>query len=169
MLCHVTLTINVIPETPCSFRECILSLYLSVGKRKASKGPSGTDRRRTYWTPPMDRYLIDLLLEHVHKGNKLGQTFISQAWIEMATSFNQNFKSNYDKEVLKNRYKHLRRQYSDIKNLLERTEFSWDEACEMVKAEDHVWDAYIKVDCFSHSVFCTFWLLALIWFLSYTS
>lgn len=102
------------------------------------------DRMRTYWTPPMDRYLIDLLLDQVHKGNKYGQMFISQAWVDTATSFNAKFRSYYDKDVLKNRYKHLRRLFNDVKSLLEYGGFSWDETREMITADDHVWDAYTK-------------------------
>lgn len=105
---------------------------------------SGGERSRTYWTPPMDRCFIELLIDQVHKGNKIGQTFISQAWIDMVTSFNAKFKSHYDKDVLKNRYKHLRKQYNDVKILLEQNEFSWDETREMVTAADHIWDAYTE-------------------------
>ncbi|PSR91884.1 L10-interacting MYB domain-containing protein [Actinidia chinensis var. chinensis] len=104
---------------------------------------AGSERSRTYWTPPMDRCLIDLLLDQVHKGNKIGQTFITQAWNNVVTLFNTKFKSQYDRDVLKNRYKHLRRQYNDVKTLLEQDGFSWDETREMVTAADHVWDAYI--------------------------
>ncbi|KAF4359328.1 hypothetical protein CsatB_020170 [Cannabis sativa] len=114
------------------------------GEGKGSQASCVGDRTRTYWTPPMDRYLIDLLLDQVHRGNKLGQTFISQAWMDMATSFNTQFKSCHDKEVLKNRYKHLKRQYNDIKILIKHNGFSWDESREMILAEDHIWDAYIK-------------------------
>ncbi|CAH1453346.1 unnamed protein product [Lactuca virosa] len=106
---------------------------------------TGNERSRTYWTPPMDRYLVDLLVDHVNKGNKIGHTFIAQAWIEMVKSFNANFNSNHDKDVLKNRYKHLKRQYNDINTLLGETGFSWDDTREMVVAQDHIWDAYIKV------------------------
>lgn len=105
---------------------------------------AGGERSRTYWTPPMDRSFIDLLQDQVHKGNRIGQTFISQAWIDMVTSFNAKFKSHYDKDVLKNRYKHLRKQYNDVKILLEQNEFGWDETREMVTAADHVWDAYTE-------------------------
>lgn len=94
----------------------------------------------------MDHYLIDLLLDQVHRGNRIGQTFIGQAWNEMVTSFNANFKSHHDKDVLKNRYKHFRRHYNDVKILLEQTGFSWDESREMVTAKDHIWDAHIKVN-----------------------
>ncbi|MED6134393.1 hypothetical protein PIB30_117230 [Stylosanthes scabra] len=93
----------------------------------------------------MDQCLIDLLLEQVKSGNRLGQTFITQAWNDMTTSFNEQFKSQCDKEVLKNRYKHLRKQFNDVNSLLQQTGFSWDDKREIVAAEDHVWHAYIKV------------------------
>lgn len=118
---------------------------MSVGEGKGNQASSVSDRTRTYWTPPMDRYLIDLLLDQVHRGNKRGQTFISQAWMDMVASFNVQFKSFHDKDVLKNRYKHLKRQFKDITILLEHIGFSWDESREMILAEDHVWDAYIQV------------------------
>ncbi|XP_008220650.1 PREDICTED: L10-interacting MYB domain-containing protein [Prunus mume] len=117
---------------------------VKVGEGKGGQTPTVSDRTRTYWTPPMDRYLIDLLLDQVHRGNKLGQTFITRAWIDMVTSFNAQFRSHHDKDVLKNRYKHLRRQYNDIKNLLEHGGFLWDESREMITAEDNVWDGYVK-------------------------
>ncbi|XP_039019127.1 uncharacterized protein LOC120150502 isoform X1 [Hibiscus syriacus] len=121
-------------------QECDIS-STKAGDRK---GNVTSDRTRTFWTPPMDRYLIDLLLDQVHRGNKLGQTFLTQAWVDMVTLFNVKFGSHYDKDVLKNRHKHFRRLYNNIKILLEQSGFSWDEAKDMVTAEDCVWNAYIK-------------------------
>ncbi|XP_076936811.1 uncharacterized protein LOC143604117 [Bidens hawaiensis] len=105
---------------------------------------TGGDRSRTHWTPPMDCYLIELLLDQVNRGNRNGQTFMAQAWINTVKSFNDNFTSNHDKDVLKNRYKHLKKQYKDINTLLGVEGFSWDDERELVAAEDHVWDAYIE-------------------------
>lgn len=96
----------------------------------------------------MDACLIDLLLEQVKRGNRLGQTFITRAWNGMTVSFNEQFKSQYDKDVLKNRYKHLKKQFNEVDNLLQQDGFSWDDTKEMVNAEDHVWDAYTKVTFF---------------------
>ncbi|KAJ7958477.1 L10-interacting MYB domain-containing protein [Quillaja saponaria] len=115
------------------------------GEGKGSQTAAGSDRMRTYWTPPMDRFLIDLLFDQVLKGNKLAQTFITQAWNDMVASFNVQFRSHHDKDVLKSRYKHLRRQYTDVKTLLDQKGFQWDEKLEMVTAADNVWDAYTKV------------------------
>jgi hypothetical protein len=135
--------------------------FLPVEEGKGSQSLGSSDRTRTYWTPPMDRYLIDLLLDQVHRGNKFGQTFISQAWIDMAALFNVKFQSHHDKDVLKNRYKHLRRLYNEIKNLLENSGFSWDETREMITAKDHIWDAYIKVNCFPSYMIGHFCILLL--------
>ncbi|XP_057499756.1 uncharacterized protein LOC130783958 isoform X2 [Actinidia eriantha] len=115
-----------------------------TGEGKEAQTPTFGNCTRTYWTLPMDQYLIDLLLDQVLRGNKIGRAFITQAWNEMVKSFNSKFGSHYDKEVLKNRYKHLRQQYSDVKILLDQSGFSWDENQEMVTAEEYVWDSFTK-------------------------
>lgn len=103
------------------------------------------DRTRMNWTPLMERYFVDLVLEHLHKGNRVGHTFNKQAWTDMLTMFNEKFGSQYDKDVLKSRYANLWKQFNDVKNLLSHIEFSWDAARQMVIADDFAWDAYIKV------------------------
>nr|XP_043627368.1 uncharacterized protein LOC122598980 isoform X2 [Erigeron canadensis] len=105
---------------------------------------TGSERSRTHWTLPMDSYLIHLMLDQVHRVNRIGQSFVTQAWIDMVASFNAKFSSNYDRDIVKNRYKHFKRLYNDISTLLGETGFSWDNAREMVVAEDHIWNDYIK-------------------------
>ncbi|KAL5566117.1 hypothetical protein UlMin_029281 [Ulmus minor] len=105
---------------------------------------SGGDRSRTNWTPAMECYFIDLMLDQVHKGNRMGHTFNKQAWNDMLIMFNANFGSPYDVNVLKSRYSTLWKQYNDIKNLLDQNGFSWDSTRQMVIAEKYVWDAYIQ-------------------------
>ncbi|MCL7030671.1 hypothetical protein MKW94_006273 [Papaver nudicaule] len=106
--------------------------------------PTVNDRLRTYWTPPMERFFIDLMLDQVEKGNRVGHTFNKQAWTDMLIMFNENFGSKYDKDVLKGRYKNLWEQYNDVKILLQQPGFVWDETGQLVIASDHVWDAYLK-------------------------
>ncbi|XP_027352552.1 L10-interacting MYB domain-containing protein isoform X2 [Abrus precatorius] len=116
-------------------------------EQRASKETSTSfcTRTRTYWQPPMDRYFINLMLAHVHKGNQSDGVFSKQAWIEMISSFNEKFGFDYSLEILKNRYKTMRRQYNLIKNLLQLDGFAWDETRLMVTADDCVWQDYIKV------------------------
>ncbi|RDY09585.1 L10-interacting MYB domain-containing protein, partial [Mucuna pruriens] len=102
-------------------------------------------RTRTYWQPPMDRYFINLMLAHVYKGNQFDGVFSKQAWMEMISSFNEKFGFEYSLEILKNRYKTLRRQYNLIESLLQLDSFAWDEIRQMVIADDCVWQDYIKV------------------------
>ncbi|XP_052186077.1 uncharacterized protein LOC127797312 isoform X2 [Diospyros lotus] len=104
----------------------------------------GGTRSRTFWQPPMDRYLIDLMLEQLRKGNQVDGQFHKQSWMEMIASFNSRFGFKYDIDVLKNRYKTMKRQYKVIKNLLRLDGFSWDETRQMVTADDYVWQDYIK-------------------------
>ncbi|TYH05001.1 hypothetical protein ES288_A08G050200v1 [Gossypium darwinii] len=101
-------------------------------------------RTRMYWQPPMDRFFIDLMLEQLQNGNQIDGVFCKQAWTEMIASFNAKFGFNYDVEILKNRYKTLRRQYNVIKNLLQLDGFTWDDDRQMVIADDSVWQDYIK-------------------------
>ncbi|KAK7396928.1 hypothetical protein VNO78_18091 [Psophocarpus tetragonolobus] len=116
-------------------------------EQRASKETASSfgSRTRTYWQPPMDRYFINLMLAHVHKGNQFDGVFSKQAWMEMISSFNEKFGFEYSLEILKNRYKTLRRQYNLIRSLLQLDGFAWDETRRMVIADDHVWQDYIKV------------------------
>ncbi|XP_057497508.1 uncharacterized protein LOC130782265 [Actinidia eriantha] len=82
-----------------------------------SKDPD-SDYSKTDWTPPMDRYLIDLLLNQVHIGHKVNHIFSKEAWIDILASFNDRFGSDHDKNVLNNQYKRLKKLYNDIKHLL---------------------------------------------------
>jgi len=107
--------------------------------------PSSATRTRTYWQPPMDRYFINLMFAHVHKGNQFDGVFSKQTWMEIISSFNERFGFEYSVDILKNRYKTLRRQYNLIKSLLQLDGFAWDETRHMVIANDCVWQDYVKV------------------------
>ncbi|KAI4349995.1 hypothetical protein L6164_010529 [Bauhinia variegata] len=116
-----------------------------------SQIPTCSDRLRTNWTPVMERYFIDLLLDHVHRGNRMGRTFNKNAWNEMLTLFNAKIGYPCDINVLKSRYTIFLMLFNDIKNLLDQAGFSWDATKQMVIANDHVWDAYIKANPNSQS------------------
>lgn len=100
------------------------------------------------WTPQMDRYFIDLVLEKLHSGNKVDHTFEDLEWVEMIASFNKRFGPCFDKYVLETRLICLMNQYRDIRNLLAQQGFAWDDAQQMVTAADDAWEAYIKVRFF---------------------
>uniref|UniRef100_A0A9I9D9H2 L10-interacting MYB domain-containing protein n=1 Tax=Cucumis melo TaxID=3656 RepID=A0A9I9D9H2_CUCME len=103
-----------------------------------------SDRLGTNWTPAMEQYFIDLMLNQVHRGNRMGHTFNKQAWNDMLMMFNAKFGSPYDINILKSRYTNLWKQFNDIRNLLDNEGFSWDNARQMVIAENNIWDSFIR-------------------------
>ena len=119
--------------------DCVL-LFIDEGLTKPL--PNNT---RTTWTPSMDRFFIDMLLDQARKGQKTEKTFSKLAWNQMTVSFNKEYGLQIDKEVLKNRHKKLRAVYMDMKTLLDQSGFGWDANRQMVTASDKVWDDYLKV------------------------
>ncbi|XP_023520773.1 uncharacterized protein LOC111784223 isoform X1 [Cucurbita pepo subsp. pepo] len=103
-----------------------------------------SDRLRTNWTPAMEQYFIDLMLDQVHKGNRMGHTFNKQAWNDMLMMFNARFGSPYDINILKCRYTNLWKQFNDIRNLLDNEGFSWDNTRQIIIAENNIWDSFIR-------------------------
>ena len=60
----------------------------------------------------MDRSFIDLMLEQLLRGNKIGHRYNAQAWTRMNASFRE--KKNgllCDKDVLKDQYWSLMKEY----------------------------------------------------------
>ncbi|CAK9166073.1 unnamed protein product [Ilex paraguariensis] len=118
----------------------IVKLY---GEWKDDRSPASTDLV-VDWTPSMDRCFIDLMLEQVHRGNKIDNTFDVQAWAHMVASFNEKLGLQYDRYVLETRYICLMQQYTDINGLLNQNGFAWDETQHIVVADDKIWEAYVK-------------------------
>ncbi|KAK7278757.1 hypothetical protein RJT34_23793 [Clitoria ternatea] len=102
------------------------------------------DSLRANWTASQDQYFLELLLSHVHKGNKTGRVFSRQAWADMIEQFNTKFGFKYDVDVLKNRHKRFRKQYLDIKMIVSQKGFQWDGTLNMIVADDKAWDECIK-------------------------
>lgn len=119
-----------------------------IGETKDAESPASTDSLVMDWTPSMDRYFIDIMIDQVSGEHKVDEAFNEQAWAYMVTSFNDKFGLHCDKYFLENRYMLFMKQYNDISDLLSYSGFAWNEAQQTVTAEDHVWEAYTKVHFF---------------------
>ena len=72
----------------------IVSMFL--GEEMGTQMPASSNRTRTNWTPAIECYFIDLLLDQVHRGNRMGHTLKKKAWTDMLT-VQCHFGSPYDK------------------------------------------------------------------------
>lgn len=123
------------------------------GQSSSSKGVDDTclnvtSHTKIDWSPVMDQFFLELMLDQVRKGNKIGRTFKKKSWADMIEAFNDRFGCHYGKVVLKNRYNVLRRHYCSIKILLGKEGFSWDKTQQKVVADDQAWQKCIRVSMF---------------------
>ncbi|KAL2327331.1 hypothetical protein Fmac_020758 [Flemingia macrophylla] len=102
-------------------------------------------RGKIDWSPMMDQFFVELMLDHLLKGNKIGRTFKRKAWVDMTESFNDRFGCHCGRVVLRNRFNVLRRHYNSINVLLGKEGFSWDKTQHKVVAADQVWQKCIRV------------------------
>lgn len=113
----------------------------SIGNRNEEESNVGADPM----TPRMEHYFVDLMLEQVRDGNKIGNAFCEQAWAHMTWLFKEKFGALYEQHVLENHYLSLMKQYIEISNLLNQEGFLWDEASRMIVADINQWESYSKV------------------------
>ncbi|KAI3845144.1 hypothetical protein MKX03_019811, partial [Papaver bracteatum] len=67
---------------------------------------------RTIWTPPLDQLFIELMAEQVVKKQLLDGQFSKSTWVSIVTKFKESFGPSFNKEVLKNRMKTLRKNFN---------------------------------------------------------
>lgn len=119
--------------------------HATTSKGVGDQTPPTLNQCKIDWSPMMDQFFIELMLDQVRKGNKIGRTFKKKAWVDMIESFNARFESHYGKVVLKNRLNVLRRHYCTINVLLAKEGFSWDKREQKVVADDQAWQKCIRV------------------------
>ncbi|MED6182476.1 hypothetical protein PIB30_028742 [Stylosanthes scabra] len=107
--------------------------------------PTVSSQSKIDWSPTKDQFFVDLMLNQMQEGNKVGRSFKKKAWVDMTESFNEKFGCCCGKAVLKNRLVVLRRHYCSINVLLSKEGFSWDKAQQKVVADDRVWENCIRV------------------------
>lgn len=93
----------------------------------------------------MEDYFVDLMLEQVHRGNKIDNAFSDQAWSHITLPFKEKFGAQYEQHILQNRHLSLMKQYAEISNLLNQEGFMWDEASRTIIASSDTWELYTKV------------------------
>ncbi|KAG6590371.1 L10-interacting MYB domain-containing protein, partial [Cucurbita argyrosperma subsp. sororia] len=77
-----------------------------------------SDQAIIEWTNQMDDYYVDLMLEQVRRGNKIGSTFTDHAWAWMVASFNKTFELTCDRDLLESRFFSIKKEYKDAQHML---------------------------------------------------
>ncbi|KAI3872206.1 hypothetical protein MKW98_011698 [Papaver atlanticum] len=90
---------------------------------------------RTTWTPPMDQLFIELMVEQVVDKQLLDGQFSKTAWVSIVTKFKGTF-GPFNKEVLKNRMKTLKKFFNVVSSLRGQSGFGWNDGKEIVTAPD---------------------------------
>ena len=62
-------------------------IFEVVGKEDC-KSPANNDPLRINWTREMDHYIMVLISEQLHRGNKVGRTYIAQAILSISELIN---------------------------------------------------------------------------------
>ncbi|GLU18932.1 hypothetical protein SLE2022_352080 [Rubroshorea leprosula] len=100
------------------------------------------------WTNEMDDCLTKVLVEQVKLGNKskLGNKLKPRVLVAAVSALNERFQLDLTRDHIKNRLKTWKKQYAILKELLEHSNFKWDETEKMVKATDSAWKQYIRAN-----------------------
>ncbi|XP_027341993.1 uncharacterized protein LOC113854889 isoform X2 [Abrus precatorius] len=101
--------------------------------------------RHIRWTSDMDDCLSAILVQQIERGNRSKFDYkLKPAAFEAAVlGISEKFQLDLMKEHIKNRLKTWKKQYDILKELLNQSDFEWDEKRKMVIANDTVWNEYI--------------------------
>ncbi|XP_026410467.1 uncharacterized protein At2g29880-like [Papaver somniferum] len=99
---------------------------------------------RTTWTPSMDQLFIELMVEKVVGKQLLDGQFRKISWVSIVTKFKESFGPSFNKEVLKNRMKTLKKNFNVVSSLRGQSGFGWNDGKEIVTAPDAVWSNHIE-------------------------
>lgn len=98
------------------------------------------DQARARWSETMDTIFTDLMVEQVLQGNRKNNIFNKKAWKYIHDEFNRQTGLSFNRKQLKNHHNVLRRIYGNVRSLLDKEGFRWDEANCMVIAENELWE-----------------------------
>ncbi|XP_010279316.1 PREDICTED: L10-interacting MYB domain-containing protein-like isoform X2 [Nelumbo nucifera] len=97
------------------------------------------------WTVELENMYIDIMVEHVKRGDRNTTTFSKPAWKQIRQKFYFRTGNKYDLKQFKNKFNQLRTRYRVFKKLLTLPPgFHWDPVLRTPTAPDDVWDNYIK-------------------------
>ncbi|KAJ9678671.1 hypothetical protein PVL29_020759 [Vitis rotundifolia] len=107
---------------------------------------SVSEKKNLTWIDEMDNFLVDRLMEQMHKGQKIGGVFTKTAYVIVAREIGENFELSCNSEHIKNRMKTLKKNFYAAQEVLQSgSGFGFNESTQMIEATTEVWTTYTKV------------------------
>ncbi|OMO81232.1 Reverse transcriptase, RNA-dependent DNA polymerase [Corchorus capsularis] len=102
------------------------------------------DKKNLTWTNDMDDYLLSLLVNQMHKGQKIGTAFTKAAYAYIVSEICKQYDITCTREHVRNRMKTLKKTHSTVCRMLKESGFGYNASTHMLEAETSVWLKYIK-------------------------
>ncbi|KAI9126820.1 hypothetical protein K1719_002416 [Acacia pycnantha] len=126
---------------------CSFDIELRMAPRRVPGANTSTIDKFLTWTAKMDNTLIDAFMHELEIGNKVKRTFTYTAYDNISQYLSTVFGFKVDKEKVKNRWKTLKKKFSEMYDIFESgtSGFSWNSSTCKWEAEDQVWNQLIEV------------------------
>lgn len=109
----------------------------------APKNKSSTKDFKFIWNEGLMKTFVDLLLDY-QSTNGIDQPF---SWVDIATQFEGKVGKRCDRDVVKNKFDHMKKLWKDWKDLKNgETGLGWDAEKGTITADSEWWDNKIKVN-----------------------
>ena len=108
----------------------------------------GSEKKQVKWSEIMDYAYIQAMIKQQETGNRVNGSFTPTAYAQMVEELNTNHQMDITKSHLKNRYKTLKKHFSqwyDLFRGISMSGFSWNSSTQLIEAEEEVWDNLINV------------------------
>ncbi|KAK3198449.1 hypothetical protein Dsin_021864 [Dipteronia sinensis] len=102
------------------------------------------DVDKVEWSAKDESIFINVLHEHVQKGDFQKSTFSKKTWELIADKLHTETNKRYTLPKLKSKFNRLRKKHREFSNLIEHCGFSWDPITNIVIASEDVWADYVK-------------------------
>lgn len=109
---------------------------------------SGSEKEQVKWSDKLDYAYIQTMIKQQETGNRVNGSFTPTAYAQMVEELNTEHQMDITKSHLKNRYKTLKKHFSqwyDLFRGISLSGFSWNSSTQLIEAEEEVWDNLIKV------------------------
>ena len=122
-----------------------MSCFAPVDEEEEQFFSDNSDQAIIEWTNQMDDYYVDLMLEQVRRGNKIGSTFTDHAWAWMVASFNKTFELTCDRDLLESRFFSIKKEYKDAQHMVDQKNMARGGIHQSMVTDNDVCEARIKV------------------------